>query len=299
MALRFLYGEPTRMPWPDSNVGYHSYKPSPSRSLSTPAACQRAETKSGLRRRNGPAPDRGSKAWVFPKYPAGCTTLPAVSTEATSTITTPLGTHSALTVGQRNQGRSAFEEYPSTTCYKCCKSVNKFKVYATTINQDTQAECIVIFELADNNEHLSIRGEPTRTGDPLVKMVMPVLERVLVTSHPHFFHPSKNAAYCVDCLLENPVFTDLSQRMMRELEGRAHLVRIPNGPKKLSPPALRGPHYSKSRTPPSSRGGAQTARPIRRAPCWRMDDISQCFMKGKLGVRDGVPSPYVRTPRCT
>jgi len=197
--------------------------------------------------------------WIMPEYPAGCVTMPRVSTEAQPHINTGIGKHSKFTVGQSNQGRnnspSWVKDYPSCECRICKKKVSKFSVHAMTLLPDSSEECLAIFELAKDDNQRSISGEAAQRGDALVKMVAPISQHVTSTSHPHQFH--QNPSYCVDCLFEIPVYQHLSKRLMEELDGKAHLMRLPETPKPKRVPSLKGPIYNQS----PCKSGCYTERP--------------------------------------
>jgi len=229
MAQRFRQGDPSRMPWPRRGQdGIAPYTPSNDRYRANPRFRRNiytpAETpeRSPLRRAVPPIDRLGP-----PQWPAGAVTLPRCSfSDSNPVITTPLGSHSSQTVAQVNQGRNGFQEYPCCICASCQKTVDKHKVYATTILEGTKNESILIFELASDNQTVTIDGAPTWTGDPLIKLIVPVEERLFVSSHQHFF--TRNLSFCWECLSKMPNYADLMRDVMEYAQDKGHFAKISN-----------------------------------------------------------------------
>jgi len=240
MATRFKQGDPTRMPWPQREAeGVAPYTPSSDRFRANPrfrrAMYTPTETpqRSPLRKAVPPMDSLGP-----PKWPAGAVTLPRCSfVDSDPIITTPLGTHSSQTVAQQNQGRSGFQEYPCCSCCSCHKTVDKHKVYATTVLEGSKNESILVFELAPDNKNVTIEGAPTWTGDPLIKLIVPVEEHLFVASHPHFF--VRNLSYCVECLSKMRNYADLMREVQDYCKHKGHFVKISNNTRR--PGAVREP----------------------------------------------------------
>jgi len=188
------------------------------------------------------------------RRPAGSIILPRCSTESLPIATGALGEYRALSVGQLNQGRSSFQEYPSTQCCKCQRKVNKYKVYAKNLVLNKLYECFVIFEIADaNNCPESLFGKFTSPGNALIKMVTTIQEKVDVSSHPHLF--TRNQTYCLECLAETPVTKDLSNVLCQRIKNEypdAHFVRLPPKYDNPQPPALQGPFYARVPSAPQT-----------------------------------------------
>jgi len=147
--------------------------------------------------------------------------------ESLPRVTTCLGTHSAQTIGQNNP--PGYPCFPNIFCRNCKGEVDKNKTYGTHLFENTQMECIVLFEIADDPFTDNIQGEPANTGDPLIKIIVPIVEKVKGASTLSVVKAIRNPSYCVDCLNEEHAFQPLFAALLDHpaiKNNDAHLVRL-------------------------------------------------------------------------
>jgi len=180
---------------------------------------------------------------IYPSPVAGEKTQPRLPSENLPKMESPLGRHSAMTVGESNQGRPGYQEYPSTKCKFCKRGVDKYKAYATAMLENTSNQCLVVFELAEDWHQMTADGSCADQGAALIKMITPINEKVTVGSHPHFF--LRNPSYCIECIRKMPVYKIMLGEMQSIIRGHAHFALLPHAKPSKKAPKLRGPHYSR------------------------------------------------------